>query len=177
MNDEQMIWESYEKILLTEGKIEIIYFDEDSDDYDPWEISDKAEAVFKRAGINLPRHKDLKFVAMDGEEVIGATFNSLEETKDSTDFGGSPDDPVWIYEFDIAVDPKHQGGTVGYLLTKECVDDAESNYDGDIPLIMYNRVINPKMAQMLERLFGFEFMSEHTPDGGYNAQMTKFIGK
>ena len=177
MNDEQMIWESYEKILLTEGKIEIIFFDEDSDDYDPWEISDKAEAMFKRAGLNLPRHKDLKFVAMDGEEVVGATFNSLEETKDSLDYGGSEDEPAWIYEFDIAVDPKHQGGTVGYLLTKECVNDAEANYDGDIPLIMYNRVINPKMAQMLERLFGFEFMSEDRPDGGYIAQMTKFIGK
>lgn len=177
MNDEQLIWESYEKSILTEGKINVIYFDEDSDDYDPWEILDKAELVFKRAGINIPRHKDLKFVAMDGEEVVGATFNSLEETSDSTDFGGSPDEPAWIYEFDIAVDPKHQGGTVGYLLTKECMNDAQANYDGNIPLIMYNRVINPKMAQMLERLFKFEFMSEHTPDGGYHAQMVKFIGQ
>ena len=70
MNDEQLIWESYHKSILTEAKIEIMYYDEDSDDYDPWEVTDKVEQVFKRAGIRPNRDKNISFFAMIGEEVI-----------------------------------------------------------------------------------------------------------
>jgi hypothetical protein len=74
----------------------------------------------------------------------------------------------------IAVDPSHQGGTTGYLLTKACVYDAYScNAD-----IMYNRVINPKMAQMLERLFKFEYLRKDDPNkpkGMYSSIMMKYL--
>lgn len=175
MNDEQMIWESYEKTILTEAKIEIMYYDEDSDEYDPWEIADKVEAVFKRAGIRPSRDKYISFFAMAGEEVIGATYSSTRQDR-AEDFGG-PDEQVMVYEFDIAVDPAHQGGTTGYLLTKACVDDAES-MSYDMNMIMYNRVINPKMAQMLEKLFKFQYLHEDDPerkDGGYSSTMVKYL--
>ena len=175
MNDERLIWESYQKTILSESKIEIIYYDENSDDYDPWEIADKVEQVFKKANIHPSRDKNINFFAMVGEEVIGATYNSTRED-DAEEFGGTAGENVLVYEFDIAVDPKHQGGTVGYLLTKACVEDAIS-YRHDMPTIMYNRVINPKMAQMLEKLFKFHYIHEDDPERkqGYNSIMIKFL--
>ena len=176
MNDEQLIWESYEKVILSEAKIEVMHYDEDSDEYDPWEIADKVEAVFKRAGIRPSRDKDISFFAMVGEEVIGATYSSTR-TDNAENFGGPEGEQVMVYEFDIAVDPAHQGGTTGYLLTKDCVDDA-SSMSHDMTTVMYNRVINPKMAQMLERLFKFEYLHEDDPerkDGGYSSIMVKYM--
>jgi hypothetical protein len=175
MNDEQLIWESYEKTILTESKIEIMFYDENSDDYDPWEIADKVEQVFKRANIRPSRDKDISFFAMVGEEVIGATYSSTR-TDNAENFGGPEDEEVMVYEFDIAVDPNHQGGTTGYLLTKACVDDA-SSMSYDMNTIMYNRVINPKMAQMLERLFKFDYLHEDDPEReeGYSSTMVKHL--
>lgn len=173
MNDEELIWEAYEKTILTEAKIEILYYDENSDDYDPWEIADKVEQVFKKANIHPSRDKNLTFFAMIGEEVIGATYNSTRQDN-AEEFGGPEEENVLVYEFDIAVDPKHQGGTTGYLLTKACVDDAKS-YNHDMTTVMYNRVINPKMAQMLEKLFDFNYIHEDNPERkeGYSSTMIK----
>jgi hypothetical protein len=175
MNDEQLIWESYEKTILTEAKTEIFYYDEESDDYDPWEIADKVEQVFKRAGIRPNRDKHISFFAMAGEEVIGATYSSTRQDN-AEEFGGPEGESVLVYEFDIAVDPAHQGGTTGYLLTKDCVDDA-SSMSHDMTTIMYNRVINPKMAQMLERLFKFEYLHEDDLEkkDGYSSIMVKYL--
>jgi hypothetical protein len=55
------------------------------------------------------------------------------------------------------------------------VNDAKSL---KMPVLMYNDVVNPKMAQMLHKLFGFTF--EHVDDGEgipghYNAHMEKEI--
>lgn len=175
MNDEQLIWESYEKSILTEAKIEIMGYDEYSDDYDPEEIVDDIYKVFKRAKIRPSNDKDINFFAMIGGEVVGATFFSTREDS-AENFGGSEGENVLVYEFDIAVDPKHQGGTVGYLLTKECVEDA-SNMSYDMSVVMYNRVINPKMAQMLERLFKFQYLHEDNPERkeGYSSIMVKYL--
>lgn len=175
MNDEQMIWESYEKTILSEAKIDIVSYYEESDEYDPWEIADKAELVFKRAGIRPSRDKDLNFFAMAGDEVIGATYSSTRQDR-AENFGGPEGEEIMVYEFDIAVDPAHQGGTTGYLLTKACVDDAES-MSYDMTTIIYNRVINPKMAQMLERLFKFQYLNEDDPEKkeGYSSTMVKYL--
>jgi hypothetical protein len=174
MNDRDLIREVYETIL-TEAKIEIIYWSEDMEDYDPWEIANKVEAVYKRAGIRPSRDKQISFVAIAGEEVIGATYSSTRQA-DAEEFGGPEDEQVLVYEFDIAVDPAHQGGTTGYLLTEACVDDA-SNMRDDMTTIMYNRVINPKMAQMLDRLFKFDYLHEDNPEkkNGYSSIMIKYV--
>lgn len=177
MNDEQLIWESY-KSILTEAKVEILGYDEDSDDYDPWEIADKVEAVFKKAGIRTKRDKNISYFAMVGEDVIGATYSTTRED-DAELYGGPEGEKVLIYEFDIAVDPTHQGGTIGYLLTKACVDDATSlsNEMSHITTMMYNHVINPKMAQMLERLFKFDYLHEGDAErgDGYSSTMVKYL--
>jgi hypothetical protein len=172
MNDEKLIWENYQNIILENSKIDILYYSEDSDEYDPWVIADKVEMVFKKAGIRPSRDKDIRFFAMLNDEVIGATYNQ-ESERNAEEFGG-PDEDILVYTFDIAVDPKHQGGTVGYLLTKACVDDAKS-IDSDKKTVMYNNVINVKMAQMLEKFFGFEFISEENPEGSYYATMIKYL--
>ena len=173
MNDEQLIWENY-KSILTEAKIQIKYYDDQDsgDDYDPWEIADKVEAIFKRANIRPSMDKKISFFAMVGEEVIGATYSSTS-MYNAEDFVGPEGEEVFVYEFDIAVDPNHQGGTVGYLLTKACVGDAISCE----AKIMYNRVINPKMAQMLERLFKFDYLHEDNPEkkNGYSSIMIKYL--
>jgi len=176
MNDERLIWESYEKSILSEAKIEIMYYNEDDDiDYDPWEIADKVQQVFKRTNIRPSRDKNISYFAMMGEEVIGATYSSTRQA-DAEEFGGTEGEEVTVYEFDIAVDPAHQGATTGYLLTEACVEDAKS-LSHEMTTIMYNHVINPKMAQMLERLFKFDYLHEDNPEkkDGYSSIMVKYL--
>ena len=170
MNDKQLIWENYHNRILIE-KTEIVKFKKDN--WSKYVIQD-AMYIVRSAGLD-PKHinNKLKFLAYNKSELIGVTFNSHRKIKEQQEDG--KEITKAIYYFDIAVDPKHQGGTVGYLLTQACVNDAKSL---KMPVLMYNDVVNPKMAQMLHKLFGFTF--EHVDDGEgipghYNAHMEKEI--
>lgn len=168
MNDERLIWENYQNQILTE-KIEIRkYSKRQSLSFSRYIESDALELV-KRAGLD-PDYIDnkLKFLAFDDSELVGVTFNSYRKIKE---IEGGKEIIKAIYYFDIAVDPDHQGGTVGYLLTQACVNDAKSL---KMPVLMTNDVVNPKMAQMLHKLFGFKYTYEDDGEGipmHYNANM------
>lgn len=153
------------------GRYKVESWNEDSEDYEPWEIADKAEKAFLSSGINIQRDKNLGLVAFgkDGDPV-GATMYKIrqEPAEDilSRGYGvrqdipehitGDKDAMVNVYDFDIGVKPEEQGGTIGYMLTKKAIQDARSQ-EADV---MENTVINPKMADMLEKFFGFEYADE-----------------
>lgn len=150
-----------------EGKYSVEHWSEDAEDYDPWEMADKAEKAFRNSGLRPMNNKDLGLIAFgkDGEPV-GATFKRVFE-EDASELGGPEGEDVRIYDFDIGIDPKEQGGSVGYMLTRKAIEDAK-NEGADF---MRNWVINPKMADMMENLFGFEH--EGTPETreGYSTHM------
>jgi len=112
------------------------------------------------------------------DQVIGATLNRSFEA-DAGWFRGNEEERVMVYEFNIAVDPKHQGGTVGYLLTKASIKDAEliSHEHKDIKTVMNNSVVNPVMAKMLKKIFNFKYLFEDDPNEGnrYKSKMYKYI--
>ena len=163
--------ESGKNFMPEEGKISIEPWSEESDSYDPWEVADKAEKAFIAAGLRPMRDKDLGLVAFgkDGEP-IGATYYKTTQ-EDASERGGPEGENVVVYEFDIGIDPKHQGGTVGYMLTKKSIDEARSQ-DADV---MRNWVINPKMADMMESLFGFEHEKTPQTRDGYSTHMVKYL--
>jgi GNAT superfamily N-acetyltransferase len=88
--------------------------------------------------------------------------------------------PVKQYLFHIAVLPEYQGGTAGYLLIKANVDYAKE-LNKETPTIMYDpEIINPKLAHMLEKLFGFIYTFKDNPKssrtgGSYTSCMIKFL--
>ena len=155
--------------LLHEGKVRIEHWSEEMDD--PWEVADKAERAFRASGLRPMNSKELGYVAFDEHgNPIGATYHQVRQ-QPAEDFGGPEDDFVTVFEFDVGVDPKHQGGVVGWMLCKAAIQSA--NWD-DADLIR-NWVINPKMADMLERLFGFEHESEPQTREGYSSHMVKWL--
>ena len=155
--------------LLSEAQVRIEAWHDEMDD--AWEIADKAEYAFRASGLRPTRDKELGLVAFDdNDEPIGAVFYSVRQ-QPAEDFGGPEDEYVTVYEFDVGVHPKHQGGVVGWMLCKEAIKCA-GNYEADL---IRNRVINPKMADMLEKLFGFEHESEPLTREGYSSHMVKWL--
>ena len=155
--------------LLSEAQVRIEAWHDEMDD--AWEIADKAEHAFRASGLRPSRYKELGLVAFDdNDEPIGAVYYSVRQ-QPAEDFGGPEDDFVTVYEFDVGVHPKHQGGVVGWMLCKEAIRCA-GNYEADL---IRNWVINPKMADMLEKLFGFEHESEPLTREGYSSHMVKWL--
>jgi GNAT superfamily N-acetyltransferase len=157
--------------LLQEGKVRIEHWSEDMDD--PWEVADKAESAFRASGLRPMNSKELGFVAFDEDDnPIGATYHQTRQ-QPAEDFGGPEDEFVTVFEFDVGVDPKHQGGVVGWMLCKAAIQSARY-VDADL---IRNWVINPKMADMLERLFGFEHEGTPQHGDGYSSHMVKWLNR
>ena len=97
-------------------------------------------------------------------EIVGATvFCTYERSSWSVVEKRFPPAEL-IYEFDLAVLPKFQGGTIGYLLAKQSIEEARSAGCAEVR----NWVINPKASRLLE-FFGFKHEypeSEHAERGG-----------
>jgi len=142
--------------IFVASKYNVVWWDEDAEDYDPWVAADQADAVMKKTGIRPNRSKNLTFIALDEkDEVIGAAFT---ETTNTEDYG-------FEYSFDLAVLPEHRG-SVGMELIRACIDEAKSLPDNIIRLW----VINPKLVRVLERKFDFEIEQQYS-DG--SAHMVK----
>ena len=131
------------QLALLEYKIE--YFDQDTDDYDPWLVYDQADFIFKKSDIRPGRDKDLKIIAIEGDKVLGAVYTDLHE-----------EDDIWIYSFDVAVDPSKRDDRVGLKL----IDAAIKDYKNERAVLgnveMKVMVVNPKLSKYLERKYGFE---------------------
>ena len=99
--------------------------------------------------------KTINFYAVLNNKIVGATCNKfLHHSKLYQDPFFK--DKNMVYEFDIAIIPKYQGGTIGYLLMKKCIEEAEELNKG-IDTIMVNHIINQQAAKMLKLFFNFKF--------------------
>jgi len=139
----------------------LTYWDEDSDQYDPWVAIDQAEKIAKDSGIRIASNKELSFIAFDAisDDVIGATWKNIYS-----------DEEGMIYDFDVAVDKNNRGSNVGLGLIEVSISDYIQNNDGDMKIRVW--VVNPKLVRVLERKYGFEVMSQY-PDGSAHMEYSE----
>lgn len=131
----------------------LTYWDEDSDQYDPWVALDQAEKIASDSGIRISNNKEISFVAFDPvtDDIIGATWKNIHD-----------DEEGMTYDFDVAVDKGNRGGNVGLSLIEASISDYTQYNDGDMRIRIW--VVNPKLVRVLERKYGFNVMSQY-PDG------------
>lgn len=137
------------------GKPEIIHINQE----DEWEIAQQVENAFQAAKIRIARNKEITMAALLDGKVIGGTASTWYQTKEN-------DQPIWIYDFDIAVDPKHQtvglkSRSVGIKLLEAALNEYEQSQLE--PKMTYCWVINKGLAKLLEEKYGF------TPDDVYGS--------
>lgn len=133
--------------------IPVEYSDEafyDSDGYSVWE---QAFAIASNSGIHIASNKELAFVALDDTTVVGAVWSAIYHDDDQD---------ADVYDFDMAISKDYRN-QVGIFL--KLMDAA---FSGFRDLLDYNPrsyirvwVINPKLAQALERRYNFEVESQH----------------
>lgn len=129
----------------------VVGWDEIADDYDPWEAMDQAEKVAADSGIRIGRDKDLQFIAIDESgTVVGAVWASLDGSDEGT-----------VYDFDVAVDPKHRSGRIGLELIDAALGDYEYHKADDPNTYVRVWVVNPKLVRVLERRYNFDIESEY----------------
>jgi hypothetical protein len=132
------------------------------DNYDKWEVIDKAEAIAKRSSIWISRDKTLTFFALsEMGDVLGAVWTAFSRDFEYED----PDDPrdVYVYDFDVVVDERFRNPVdkVGLQL----IDAAIGEYKDLASTVerSYIRVyvVNRKLIRFLERKYGFTVESEY----------------
>lgn len=163
--------------IIESEAIRVIAWSEDPGDdedgqalYDPWEVADAAEKVFKAAGLRAARNKELGLVAFEGERVVGCTFHRTYDYGAENELPDGQED-FYVYDFDLAADP-NVGRLVAYPLVAASIKEAKSQECRLIRLW----VINPGMARLLETYFGFKHDSEPAnPDGGYSTHMELWL--
>lgn len=143
--------------------VEIVYFNPYEHE---WEAADQADQIAKDSGIRPNSKKELKIIALSGGRVIGAIWSSLEQERDSGD---------WIYDLDVAVDPKSRGqGLASALVGPKLIDAALSDYRNtaatmDGYVYIRTQVVNSRLAHWLEnnRDFSPESRRGWSPDAQY----------
>lgn len=118
---------------------------------------DAAYNIAKSQGIRISSNKEIKFIAKNGSKVVGAVWASVYPDD-------SYDQEIYIYDFDIATDRR----TPGVFL--QLMDDVLRDFRDisalyDEPTIIRSWVVNPRLADVLERKYGFEVESDHGSGG------------
>lgn len=152
------MFKEFFKQLLLESEIKVQFWDENAEEYDPWEVYDHVDQIFKKVGINTKSDSQLSvFITYDEKVIAGAfTIYSLETVPSDDD---EPEEYI-EYSFDIAVDPEFQKAGIGYVLIKSCIEFGEQ-YKDIAPVLCRNWVVNPLAARLLETHFGFEETADH----------------
>lgn len=137
------------------GAVEIIPWHEDMDALDPWVSADQADKVADRSGIRISRSKNLFYVAVHNEQVVGAIWAAEYNDSDSY-FSADPDQVVRVLDFDVAVDPDYRGNAmVGLQLINDAIQYFHSS-ENDLIRVL---VVNPKLVRVLESKYKFEIES------------------
>lgn len=139
------------KILLREGLLgegyELLpyYDDVDLSEYgiDEYEAADMAHEIAKDGGVKILSDKELNGILIDTQNsvVIGGLWVSNDTEK---------------YSFDIALDSNYQNLGISSYLINAAIE--EFNYQKDVygdELVMEVDVINPKLAEILTKKYGF----------------------
>jgi ribosomal protein S18 acetylase RimI-like enzyme len=119
--------------------------DEDEDDYYPVDINELVDMSNKltiNCGIRVSSAKDLIYVFYDikFKKVVAALYR----------------DVIGSYSFDIVVDRSYENVGLATKLVKIAIDDYRMYKEGNQDLAMEIDCINPIMADILERKFGFK---------------------
>lgn len=127
--------------------IKVYCYSEDMEEFDPQVVADGMQQCFIRCGIRVMRDKEYGLFAVKDGKIIGATTHKIfyPPNAESMRF------PVTLYDFDLAVMPEYQGGTVGYLLTQASIRYAQESECAGVDI----RIINPLMTK-LAKLCGFD---------------------
>lgn len=144
-------------ILENSDSVQVIPWSEYTDDdlYDPWDAAEQAEEVARVSGIRISRNKELSLMALNSSgDVVGAVWSSYENDDDQE---------AMVYDFDVAVLPqyrKHES-MIGIKLIDSALEDF-NNLRAENPR-SYVRVwvVNPRLARVLERMYGFEPENTH----------------
>lgn len=128
------------------------------DTEEDWDIDEQAERVFNVSGIRCSSEKNIRHVAEEDGEVIGAMSSGWC-------FGKGDDDmPIAIYSWDLAVLPEHRRKGVGKSLIQAAFTQYNSNKHNFAEFygrtMMRIWVINPFLFDYMENL-GFELESDH----------------
>jgi len=111
--------------------MEILFYDPNEDDEG---LGKAAWKLASESGINVLSDKDLKVIALGGNELVGAMFDSL--------IGGR-------YSFDIVVSPSERGHGIGSALIDAALDEFKSVRDAGAEMVL--DVVNPDIVPVLEK--------------------------
>lgn len=120
--------------------------------HDENEALDSAEEAFLQSKINVGRDKTVSRLIEINGEIAGAIYSKLE-----------PDEEGWRYSFDIAIHPQmraKQNTGLGEKTILHIIDEAMKDYEsyknelGNV--YCYVWAVNPKLANILERRYGFQ---------------------
>lgn len=143
-------------LLEYTGAIQVVPWSEEAEDYDPWVAADQATHVAEESGIRIARNKELSLIALNERgDVVGAIWSALEPDDDQD---------ATVFDFDVAVDPQHRSGQdmIGFRLINSALEEFESLKADDPRTYVRVYVINSRLADVLERRYGFEVEGEYS---------------
>lgn len=111
--------------------MEVVFYDPDEDEDG---IGERAWELASESGIRILSDKDLRAVAMDGDDVVGAMFDSTVADQ---------------YSFDVVVDPSRSGSGIGGSLIDAGLDEYRSAEEAGAKLVL--DVVNQSLVSALER--------------------------
>ena len=143
------------KIKENLDRFPLIWYDAEGDneelndlDIDPYEAADIAEMIARNGGVTILSDKDLKGILIDSKNsrIIGAVWTSNTYQDE--------------FSFDIAIDSGYQGMGLATKLINFALSEYEEMKDvhGDDYAIEVD-VINPKLAEILSKKYGFHIVS------------------
>ncbi len=137
--------------------IDIIIWDDMSDDYDPSILSNQAYDIAEESAIGILSNKELLLVAVDNSYYVhGAVWYAIYDDADYS-----------VFDFDVAVRPTSRSGMIGMRLIDAAISEYEELRHAYDNLIIKTLVVNPKLIRVLKRKYGFEILSREHGNSAY----------
>jgi GNAT superfamily N-acetyltransferase/DNA-directed RNA polymerase subunit RPC12/RpoP len=143
--------ESYDEDESDDEDDDYYDYDEQESSIDQYQAVDDALKIAKETGVNILKDKNIKGILYDTNEkiVVGALW-----TSDDSD----------AFSFDIAITPSYQNQGLSSELISNAIEEYDiqkSAYDDmGKPFPMEVDVINPKLAQILTKHYGFKTLKK-----------------
>jgi len=157
-------------LLEYAGAVRILPWSEEAEDYDPWVAADQADNVAGESDIRIDQNKELYLIALNERgDVVGAIWSALEPDEDQN---------ATVFSFDVAVDPEHRSGQamIGIKLINSALEEFESFRAENPRTYVRVYVVNRRLANVLERKYGFEVESEYPHEGNFGSKHMTYYG-